>query len=147
MPPISILVIEDHEELLALLRKVLSAEGYKVVVAKNGRTADEALARGKFDLVLTDVLMPDRDGIEIVCQLSKSRPGMPVVAMSGGGQVVSAEHILNLSRSLGAKAVLEKPFSNDVLCRTIATVLRQAGGPSNVKPPGELTPVLQPAQG
>jgi CheY-like chemotaxis protein len=118
----SILVIEDQEDLRMTLRATLAEAGYRVVSAANGRTATKALAQEKLDLVLTDLLMPGKDGIEVINDLRQSRPDLPVIAMSGGG-TIPAEYYLQLARVLGAKAILRKPFSNEQLLLTVAFVL------------------------
>ena len=118
----SILVIEDQEDLRATLGATLAEAGYRVVSAANGRDATKALAEEKFDLVLTDLLLPGKDGIEVINDLRRSRPDLPVIAMSGGG-TIPAEHYLKLARVLGARAILRKPVSNEQLLLTVAFVL------------------------
>jgi CheY-like chemotaxis protein len=122
----TILVIEDQSELRGLVTATLEQAGYHVVTATTGRDANKAFAEAKIDLVLTDLLMPDRDGIEVIRDLRGSRPDLPIVAMSGGGRMPAAFY-LKLARSLGAKAILEKPFSNQQLLLTIALALPEAG--------------------
>ena len=122
----TILVIEDQSELRGLVTGTLEQAGYRVVMAMTGRDANKAFAEARIDLVLTDLLMPDRDGIEVIRDLRESRPDVPIVAMSGGGRMPAAFY-LKLARSLGAKAILEKPFSNQQLLLTIALALPEAG--------------------
>lgn len=122
----TILVIEDQSELRGLVAATLEEVGYHVLTATTGREASKAFAGAKVDLVLTDLLMPDRDGIEVIRELRESRPDLPVVAMSGGGRIPAALY-LKLARDLGAKAILEKPFSNQQLLLTIALALPEAG--------------------
>ena len=122
----TILVIEDQSELRGLVTGTLEQAGYRVVMAMTGRDANKAFAEARIDLVLTDLLMPDRAGIEVIRDLRESRPDVPIVAMSGGGRMPAAFY-LKLARSLGAKAILEKPFSNQQLLLTIALALPEAG--------------------
>jgi CheY-like chemotaxis protein len=122
----TILVIEDQGELRGLVTATLEQAGYHVVAATTGRDANKAFAGARIDLVLTDLLMPDRDGIEMIRDLRGSRPDLPIVAMSGGGRMPAAFY-LKLARALGAKAILEKPFSNQQLLLTIALALPEAG--------------------
>lgn len=123
----TILVIEDQRELRGLVAVTLEQAGYHVLTAATGREANKAFAGGKLDLVLTDLLMPDRDGIEVIRDLRGSRPELPIVAMSGGGRMPAAFY-LRLARGLGAKAILEKPFSNQQLLLTIALALPEVDG-------------------
>jgi CheY-like chemotaxis protein len=121
----SILVVDDQEDLREILQAKLRAAGYHVVTAGNGREAIAALAGAKFDLVLTDVLMPEQDGVELVIAMRKLPGAPPVIAMSGGGRVAAAEY-LRIARGLGAVAIIEKPFSDEQLLLSIALALPPA---------------------
>ncbi len=118
----AILVIDDQDDLRVTLQATLTGAGYRVVTAANGREANKAFAHEQLDLVLTDILMPGKDGVEVITDLRKSRPNLPVIAMSGGGRM-PADFYLKLARALGAKAILQKPFSNEQLLITVAFVL------------------------
>ena len=118
----TLLVVDDQDDLRLTLQATLEGAGYRVVTAADGRDANKAFAHERLDLVLTDLLMPDKDGIEVITDLRESRPELPVIAMSGGGKM-SADYYLKLARALGAKAILQKPFSNEQLLITIAFVL------------------------
>lgn len=118
----SILVIDDQAEMRTALQLVLSAAGYQVTLATNGKEALQALLKGKVDLVITDVVMPEKDGIEVAMELRKTHPGLPVVVMTGGGKL-KADVYLRMARSLGAKGILQKPFSNEQLLLTVALAL------------------------
>ena len=121
----TILVIDDDVDVRASVATMLEAGGFSVVKAENGVEAERAIERGKVELVLTDLLMPDKDGIELINDLRKSRPGLPIVAMSGGGHLPRAQY-LAMARRLGAKDVLEKPFTLDQLTMTVERQLRDA---------------------
>lgn len=118
----SILVIDDQAELRSTLQLVLEAAGYKASTASNGREAGVLLLRERFDLVITDVLMPQRDGLEVVMDLRKTQPTLPVIVMTGGGQQ-QANYYLRLAHELGAKGILQKPFTNEQLLMTVALAL------------------------
>jgi len=122
MPPPSILVVDDEPEMLDILKQVLAAAGHRVVTADNGREAISLLAREKFDLVLTDLLMPERDGTEVIGELRTKYRDVPVVAMSGGGRMPRGEY-LKIAKMFGAHAMLEKPFTNEQLLSTIELLL------------------------
>src|SRR5271170_4662104 len=96
----AILVAEDHGDLREILRIKLAAAGYRVVTAANGRDASVAFGREKFDLVMTDLLMPEKDGIELICELRQTRPGLPIIAMTGGGQWRNSFDFLKIARTL-----------------------------------------------
>jgi two-component system chemotaxis response regulator CheY len=118
----SILVVDDEAEMLDILRQVLTSAGFRVVTATDGRVASSLLGQEKIDLVLTDLLMPEKDGTEVINELRKKHPGIPVVAMSGGGRMPRGEY-LKIARLFGAHAILEKPFTNEQLLSTIELLL------------------------
>lgn len=97
---------------------LLQLAGYRVVTAANGHAAKQALAAHAIDLVLTDILMPDKDGIEVLSDLRKNNPALPVIAMSGGGLMPSSFYA-NIASSFGPQIVLQKPFSEEVLLAAI----------------------------
>jgi CheY-like chemotaxis protein len=119
----AILVIDDNEDLRSILEAKLIAIGYRVTTAANGQDAATELNRERFDLVITDVYMPGKDGLEVVRELYKSHPTLPVVVMSGGGSKMSAAQYLGAAQLLGAVAVLQKPFSDEQLRLAIARAL------------------------
>jgi len=118
----SILVIDDQEEIRTTLEVILAKAGYHVVTIGNGQQAAGMLAKVKFDLVLTDVLMPGKDGIELVLELRKTQPELPVIVMTGGGQLPPS-YYLKMARDMGAKGILQKPFGNEQLLMTVALAL------------------------
>lgn len=116
------MVVDDKEDLRQICLERLSVAGYRVALAANGREASKLLARERFDLVLTDLFMPDMDGIELVRELRKGHGGPPVVVMSGGA-IMATHDFLKMARYLGAASVIEKPFSNEQLLQSIALAL------------------------
>jgi CheY-like chemotaxis protein len=119
----SILLVEDQEDLRTTLMLALTAAGYRVRAAANGAEAKACLPQCRPDIVITDILMPDRDGIETIADVRRLiSHKIPVVAMSGGGRL-PAGHYLNLAGLLGARFVLEKPFSREEFLRTVDRAL------------------------
>lgn len=118
----TILVVEDQEDLRKILVLKLTAAGYHVTTVADGREAIKTIATEKFDLVLTDMIMPERDGLEVIWEVRKTSPSLPVIAMSGGGRMRPAEYLM-LARKFGAVAILEKPFSDEQLFSSIALAL------------------------
>jgi DNA-binding NtrC family response regulator len=121
----SILVVEDEEGVRIVVRAALEQVGYRVTTAANGVEATRLLEDEHFGLVLTDVLMPDKDGIEIISDLRREYPELPVIAMSGGGRL-PRDGYLAIARHLGAHAILEKPFTVDELLATVDRLLAPA---------------------
>ena len=106
----SILMIDDNSQLRDLLGTALTKLGYVVTSAANGAEAFEAIAHSRFDLVITDLLMPEKDGIEVIGEVRRKQPAARIIAMSGGGRG-SRDHYLQTAKGLGAHAILGKPFS------------------------------------
>lgn len=125
MKSCSILVVDDEDELRTIIGRVLEGAGHQVTQARDGNEASKALILQKFDIVITDVIMPDRDGMQVITELRKNYPGVRIVAMSGGGHV-PREQYLKIARGLGAHAVLEKPFGNQELLNVVTAVAPKA---------------------
>jgi DNA-binding NtrC family response regulator len=125
MTPAIILVVDDDTPMRSSMRRSLEREGYTVIEAGN---ANEALAQLKHtpaQLVITDIIMPDADGLELVFALHRSHPAIKIIAISGGGQFAPEFH-LDLASRAGASAVLSKPFQTDVLLNQVRTLLAKA---------------------
>lgn len=116
-----ILVIEDDDPYRNMLGVALECEGYRVTLAGNGRLGILAFENDPADLVLTDVIMPEKEGIETIMDLKRKHPDLKVIAMSGG--VTHSETYLKICSQLGAQATLSKPFSLDKLNTTIRKAL------------------------
>ncbi len=84
-----ILIIEDDEEIRDLLESLLTREGYTVATAANGKQGVAAFLAQPFDLVITDIIMPEKDGIEAIMDLRRGRPELKLIAISGGGGLFS----------------------------------------------------------
>lgn len=117
-----ILVIDDHSDFRDTLTAMLQSADHDVQSARNGREALDILASTAYDLLITDVLMPEVDGIELLMAMRKMPSRLPVVAISGGG-AMPASLALSLSTSLGARAVLFKPFYMQELLETVDRAL------------------------
>jgi PAS domain S-box-containing protein len=113
--PKSILVADDDRNILNLLRSVLENEGFEVHTASNGKEAVALLSEKQVGFVLTDLAMPERDGIEIMAEIRKEYPDLKIIAMSGR----FAGPVLDSARRLGANAILTKPLQVDELLKTL----------------------------
>jgi DNA-binding response OmpR family regulator len=118
----SILVIDDDAQVLNLVSEMLRLEGHAVDVAENGLRALQKLGDHRFDLVITDLLMPEKEGLETITELRRANDLVPIVAMSGGGRVGPREY-LDTARCLGANATLAKPFARQELLATVNGLL------------------------
>ena len=119
---IKILVVEDEDSFRRVLVQMLSRAGYEVEQAGDGNQALAKCAEFQPDLVLTDIIMPDKEGLETIQELLELKPNLKIIAMSGGGKF-GPDSYLPLAQKLGAKAALHKPFMRDELLDTITSVL------------------------
>lgn len=101
-----ILVVDDDPQIRDMLRRKLERCGYMVVVAENGQIAIEKIEQGDFDLVIADILMPEKDGLEVMMYLQRERPMTPSIVISAPSNRV----FLQSAELLGARRVVEKPF-------------------------------------
>jgi CheY-like chemotaxis protein len=105
-----VLIVEDDKELREMLKMSLQRRSFTVLEAENGK---EAIAHFKpliTDLVVTDLIMPEEDGLKVVIKLREIKPSIKIIAISGGGKVGPGSY-LNLAKALGADAIFSKPFS------------------------------------
>lgn len=115
-----ILVIDDDDQMRVLLRQVMEWSGYEVVEAENGRRGMQQQRKHAADLVITDLIMPEQEGLETISGLKKEYPQVKIIAISGGGRI-GPEAYLPAAQELGADKVFSKPF--DV--RELATAVRE----------------------
>lgn len=116
-----ILVADDGEDIREILRMMLSAAGYEVLVAPDGESALALMRAEPIDLIITDIFMPGKEGIETIIELRRDFPSVKIVAMSGGGRMGEL-HYLEDAVKLGAVRSILKPFRAD----EILAVVREA---------------------
>ena len=115
------LVVDDQNDVCLMLAALLESFGFEVVCANDGHQAIEKLAHRKVDVILTDLFMPDMDGIELISKIHQSGDVAPVIAFTGDPHY-AAHSVGSAAAALGAKAVLMKPFSRDQLASAIGFV-------------------------
>ena len=118
-----ILLVEDDDAYREMLHASLGEKGHTVVETRDGQEALNRFKDGKFDLVITDILMPKKDGVETIIELRRLDATTRIIAISGGGHLIPSENCLKIARSLGVNEVLEKPFTIDALEACIAAEL------------------------
>lgn len=127
--PVSVLVVDDEADALATVALCLRAAGYDVTTARDGREAARLIDGRTFDLVITDLLMPQVDGIELLTHVKATRPGLPVIAVSGGADYFGDSNLLEVAVKMGARFTLVKPFSPRQLLNAVTAVCpRQPAG-------------------
>jgi CheY-like chemotaxis protein len=119
----SVLVVDDNLALRGIVSALLRAEGHAPLSVANGDEALEALRREPVDVILTDILMPRKDGLEFIEEVRGSLPSVPIVAFSGGGHWRQGDYGLKAAKSLGANVVIRKPFDRQELLEAIETAV------------------------
>ena len=109
-----ILVIDDEDELRSMLRQMLEFAGHEVAEAVNGAEGIEIYERDAPDLIITDIIMPEQEGVETIIALRRADSALPIIAISGGGRL-DATDFLTMAKKLGARRTLTKPFRRDQL--------------------------------
>jgi CheY-like chemotaxis protein len=120
-----ILICDDDELYRQIAEVAFTGSGHELTFVENGYAALSRLKAGKFDLIVTDLVMPDKDGLEIIREIRDTDSNIPILAISGGLTVLKAP-LLVAATALGANAVVEKPFRPNVL-REQAEALLVAG--------------------
>ncbi len=118
----NILVVDDEEPVRYTICKTLKREGHEVREAADGQEALEAMEKAPSDLVITDIIMPNIEGVELVVSLRERFPSLPIVAISGGGRV-HKDNYLSMMGALGANAIMAKPFDERELAQLVEELL------------------------
>ena len=113
-----LLVVDDNEDMRQSMKRLLEHFGYEVRVAHNGRHALEMQRQAQSDVLISDIFMPDTDGLETIKQFRESFPATRIIAMSGGGASLEADY-LSTASVVGADAILRKPFSKESLLKAL----------------------------
>ncbi|MBF0140731.1 MAG: response regulator [Magnetococcales bacterium] len=119
----TILIIDDDPTIRAYVRAILEEDGHRVDEATDGNSGLESFRAGHFDLIFTDILMPLKDGVEVIMELTESFPGVRIIAMSGGGRGLDASFNLDMAKDFGALHVLAKPFSPEDVRQAVTRLL------------------------
>jgi CheY-like chemotaxis protein len=117
-----ILVIDDDQFVCGMIRQILEGVGHTVVEAPNGRLAMRMWRDNPPDLTITDILMPEQDGLGFIRELRREQPNAKIIALSGGSRKIDL-NTLEIAKHLGAARTLEKPFDVRDLLDAVTTVL------------------------
>ncbi len=118
----SILVIDDDKLMCMALARILASAGFTVTQAFDGDEGLQLYRTHGFDLVITDLIMPDKEGIQIIRELRKENSNIRIIAMSAGGRGGATDY-LKWARLMGAKQCLSKPIKREDLLNAVSTVL------------------------
>lgn len=120
-----ILIIDDEKLVRATLLQTLEKAGHEVIEAANGKDGIALYEETGADLVITDIIMPEKEGIETILDLRRDHPELKIIAISGGARIGATNH-LELAGTAGAQCVLQKPFAQQDLLRAIRDTLDAA---------------------
>ncbi len=118
-----ILVIDDDDQLRNMMLQMLKRDNHTVISASDGNEGIKLCAEKKPDLIITDIIMPNKDGIEMIMELTQAGNQTPIIAISGGRRLVTAEFNLESAELLGVSGVLSKPFTREQLRNAIDNAL------------------------
>ena len=113
-----ILIIDDEPHILLMLKKMLERAGYEIDIASNGLEGLNLYRKSPADLVITDIIMPEKEGLETIREMRRFNSELKIVAMSGGGKI-SADNYLHTATIFGASRVLEKPFTQQQMLEAV----------------------------
>ena len=118
----TVLLVDDDDSVLETISPMLTDAGYDVLGVAKARIGFDEFQSRPVDLIITDILMPEMEGIEFILKLRKESPSVPIIAIFGSGRSSTIDY-LAMARRLGATAVLEKPFGREELLGVVAKVL------------------------
>ncbi len=117
-----VLIVDDDEQIRVLLQQMMEWAGFEVLVAENGKIAMQMQSRQPADLVITDLIMPEQEGLETISRLKKDYAGIKIIAISGGGRI-GPEAYLPAALELGADLVFSKPFDVQEVVNSVKELL------------------------
>ena len=117
-----ILIVEDDEHIRTMFRRMLEGAGYEVIEASNGKEGLKAYHDYSPDLVITDIVMPDKEGTEMIAELRRDFPDVKIIAISGGG-VISSSRYLGVVKILGVDRTFAKPVQPKELLAAVREVI------------------------
>lgn len=117
-----ILIIDDDVHILRMLRQTLERKGYEVIEASNGKEGIRLYREEPADLIITDLIMPEKEGIETIKELRRDFPQLKIIAISGGGRI-GPEVYLSMAKKLGAMRTFIKPIAREELLEAVRELL------------------------
>ena len=117
-----ILIVDDDDLTRGVMKRILETGNHTIFQADNGREALQVISPAAIDLVITDILMPERDGLDVIAELRGTHPWVKVLAYSGGG-VLRDLDVLSFAKEVGAHAAIQKPFSISDLLSAVDDLL------------------------
>jgi DNA-binding response OmpR family regulator len=123
----SVLVVDDDKDFLAAVARVLRTAGFDVRTTSDSRAVPDLIRARKPQVVITDIMMPERDGVEVIAEIRKTTRGIRILAVSGRRQIGTVD-LLGMAQALGADDGLMKPFDGDELVAKVNALVAPRGG-------------------
>ncbi len=120
----TVLIVDDEEMLRGMLRQALKKDGYDILEASNGNEALELSNTHEIDLLITDLVMPGKNGLDLIMELKKGQHNMPIIAISGGGGIDTNYDYLSVARLIGATSIFSKPIDLGQFRNTVSNLLK-----------------------
>lgn len=120
-----ILLVDDDPQVLKVFSNYLEKAGHAITTAANGMEATQRMENRKFELVITDILMPERDGFELMFSMRKQPERPKIIAISGGSPSLSHDYVLGVAKTIAADRVLQKPVDFETLTQAVHEVLQE----------------------
>jgi len=117
-----ILIVDDDDLTRGVIKRILELGNHTIFQVNNGQEALQVVSTAPIDLIITDILMPERDGLDVIAQVKGTHPWVKVLAYSGGGAHRDFD-VLSLAKELGAHAAIQKPFSVSDLLSSVEKLL------------------------
>ncbi len=122
-----ILIVDDEAHMRLLVSSMLKTDKYELLTAENGDAAVEMLQKENVDLLITDLVMPMKNGIDLIMELKHTHPKLKIIAMSGGGGINGRFDYLPIAKLIGAENILRKPFKREELSGAVMDLLAANG--------------------
>ena len=142
----TVLIIEDDHHILLMIKRMLEPFGFEIKLASNGQEGLELFHRNEVDLVITDIIMPEKEGLEIIREMRREQADLKIIAMSGGGKL-SADNYLETAKIFGAAKILQKPFTRKQLVSAVQDILGDGNKSSDLNGKPEAGDELEQEQG
>ena len=118
-----ILLVDDDTEILKIYKQIFELNGFQILTVTNAEEALKIVDSYKVAVVITDIIMPEKDGIETILDLRRTNPGLKVIAISGGGRS-TPDNYLQSAKLLGADRAIRKPFTNEEILTAVDELTR-----------------------
>jgi len=118
-----ILVVDDEVSIREMVKVMLESNDFLIELAGSGVQALKVLSENDIDLVVTDIVMPQENGIDLIMDMRKSYANIPIIAISGGGGIEGRFNYLEIAKLVGANQILEKPFKAEALRKVVSELL------------------------